>query len=337
MRLPVRAGSADRANDATALTQRLVRDAEEYDMRVRSVTAVAAAAILLLGLPVQAQDGSRSVSFDGVGFGFDKSLGTSVNITQVPGQPADLQQPGGPDLRHVAFTLYGPKAEGAKVPRVGDAPGVVRAYRIADLAGYDEATQQLEQLTGLLADRPDLGAFTAVSSDGSGDALPYLPTMPASQVIRARAQYVDTPELSGVAYLTAYRQDVSPFAAGDFWYTFQGLSTDGEWYVAVDFVVDASMFPAKVTAKDANRMNSANAYAKYLTESVLKLNDATPEAFAPPLTAVDALVRSITFDGLPAPEPSSTPAGSPTPSPSAAPEPSSTPAGSPTPSPSAAP
>lgn len=258
--------------------------------------------LVLGGSPTLAQDTSSSVTFDDVGFGFDESLGTSVNVTQVPGEPTDVEQLSAPEAPHLAFTLYGPQSEATRVPRASVAPGVVRFYRTADLAGYDQSSQALDALKRLLSERPELAGYMKVAADGSGDALPYLPIVPAAQVIRARAHYVDTPELAGVAYVTAYRQDVSPFAAGDFWYTFQGLSADGAWYVAADFVVDASMFPAKVTARDANRISDAESYARYVSTSVERLNEALPDAFTPPLSSIDSLVRSIVVDGAPTTE-----------------------------------
>ncbi|CAN5482381.1 hypothetical protein BH24CHL9_BH24CHL9_16370 [soil metagenome] len=266
-------------------------------MRLRSSLITAGVAALLgLGLPVQAQVGQSETSFDGVAFAFDVALGSSVNITRVPGQPPNAQQPGGPDAPHVAFTLYGPRDEGARVPRVGFSSGVLRAYRTADIAGYEEASGQLEALEALLGDRPDLGVFMAVPDDSGGERLPHLPVdLAAAQVLRARATYVDTPELSGIAYLAAYRQDVAPFTTGDFWYTFQGLSADGAWYVAADFVVEAGMFPRRVSVRQVNRV--ADRWVSYLTESTSTLNDAGPDEFTPNLTSVDALVQSITFSG----------------------------------------
>lgn len=260
--------------------------------------AVAAILVSLLvgGAPVMAQATTSRVAFDGVGLSFDEALGASVDITTVPGQPTDIEQPSGPEPPHLAFTLYGPQSEATKVPKASLAPGVVRFYRTADLADYGQASEELAMLNGLLSDRPDLAAYEEVAPDGSGSALPYLPVMPASQVIRARAQYIDTPALAGVAYVTAFRQDVSPFAASDFWYTFQGLSTDGAWYVAADFVTEAGMFPLKVTAKEADRIADPERYVEYLAQSVAQLDEAAPDAFSPPTASIDALVRSITFE-----------------------------------------
>lgn len=291
-------------------------------MKLRSMRAVTiVAALSLVALPVQAQDTPSSVAFDGIGFAFDGTLGSSVNITQVPGQAADIDSPEGPDTPHLAFTLYGTKAEGSRTPRVGASDGVVRVYPAAGLAGNELAAAELASLTSLLADRPDLATFTAVTDDGSGATLPFLPVVGAAQAFRARAAYVDMPALSGVTYITGFRQDVAPFVAADFIYTFQGLTSDGLWYVSAVFSVRPSMFPDEIRARVANRI--AERWAPYLRRTVATLDAATPESFTPSLTAVDALVASMTIDAIPAPEP--VPLASP--APAASPAPSAAPAG----------
>lgn len=271
-------------------------------LRSRSITA-ATVALLLLPLQVQAQDVSSTVAFKGVGFTYDQALGTSVNITQVPGEPPSPGVSFNLGPRHLAFTPYGPRQEDAKVPRPIDAPGVVRFYRIADLADYDWASRQLAGLTSLLDERPDLDTRTAGTNEGSTESLPFVLDGSAGQAIDARAHYVDTPQLAGIAYLTVFRQDVYPFAASDFWYTFQGLSLDGIWYVAVDYTIEAGMFPAKVSRKDAKRMNSAKRWARYVDQSGETLNAAAPDTFTPPLTSIDALVESITLEVASATDP----------------------------------
>jgi hypothetical protein len=130
--------------------------------------------------------------------------------------------------------------------------------------------------------------------------------------------------VSGVEYVTAFSFDVSPFAATDFWYTFQGLSADGAWYVAVDAIIEASMFPDEVTARDARQVSNAARYARYLTESQATLDSADPSAFDPPLTSLQELVQSLAFGETTAPVASASPASSPVP---ASPAPSASPAG----------
>jgi len=258
--------------------------------------AAAAAALLLVSLPVYAQDEPSTVSFDGIGFTFDEALGVSVNIAQVPGGSPGEDGPSAVGPGRLALTLYGPRGEAAKVPRAFSAPGVVRFYHAADLAGHDWQSRQLADLRSLLDERPDLAPYTAPGEGGASLPLPFVLDGSAAQAIDARAQYIDTPDLTGIAYLTVFRQDLYPFAAGDFWYTFQGLSADGEWYVAVDFQVEAGMFPAKVSQKDVKRVRTAKRWIAYQEQSVQTLDAAAADAFTPPLTSIDDLVKSIVTD-----------------------------------------
>jgi hypothetical protein len=278
-------------------------------------------ALIALGGQALAQDTPSTVSFNGIGFSFDPTLGTSVNIASVPAQSSAQAQVGVAAPAHTAFAIYGARTETAKTPRIESGP-VVRVYSVADMSGFAEYSNALSSLQNLLSQRPDLTTYMAPTTNSNNLSLPYLPAAQAGQPLRARAVYVDTPELQGVSYLTGFRQDVSAFAAKDFWYTFQGISTDGAWYVSVVTPVKASMFPKKVKAKD-NNFKNADQYTTYLTDAISKLNTGDDSAFSPPLTAIDALVQSITLSGAPAAE-------SPAPSTSSEPAPSTS--GEPAPS-----
>lgn len=289
-------------------------------MRIHTRPAiVAVAAISLLAVPVQAQDSGTTVSFDGTGFTFDVDLGTSVSVTRVPAGPLDEEIPGGPDVPHVTFTLYGQKGEFDQTPRVGNAETTVRVYRVADLAGNEFAAQQAADLQQLLAERPDLTATEAVASDGSVAPLPFLPAIPAAQVVHARGSHVDLPGLSGVAYLTAFRQDVAPFIHNDFQYTFQGLTTDGAWYVSVNAIVDTELFPRELRPVAFDTI--AKRWPRYLSKTIQTLDGAVPTDFTPSLDVIDALIATLTVGGVPASEPGplASPAPSLLPSPSASP------------------
>lgn len=259
-------------------------------MHARLARLVVAVAVLLLaGAPAAAQETSTAVRFDGVSFLLDASLGNSVNSTLVPGDPPDEEMFGFPHPEAVVFTVYGARAEGTRVPRVGDAGVAIRAYRTADLAGYQEVGARVAALEALLTDRPDLAESTAAGAD----ALPFLPAIDAAQVLRAAPVYVDAPGVSGIAYLTGYAQDLFPFTSDSIWYTFQGLSTDGQWYVAVLAMLDTDLLPEQVNDRQVRR--ATRDWDAYLARTVRKLEGAEPGAFTPTLSAVDGLVQSLTF------------------------------------------
>lgn len=260
------------------------------------------AVLVLAALPALAQDTptTNSVSFNGVSFQFPASLATNLNIQAFAGDPTDLEQPGGPQVAHTEFTLYSP-TEQADSSAVA---GLIQVYSTAAFNGYEEASAQLQSLQTLLANRPDLAANQIAAEDNSAD-LPYMPVTPGAQILRAQAHYVDTPTLSGVAYITAHRLDVSPFTASEFSYTFQGLSADGATYVAAVFPITVNTFPAEIPA-DFDYDALATGWLDYLTESITSLNSAAPADISPEPAVFDALIQTITFGGMVA-EP--TPAG----------------------------
>jgi hypothetical protein len=266
----------------------------EVTMRQRALVGGIAliGALLVLVAPALAQDTGTSVAYGGVAFSLDPSLGPSVNVTDVPGTPDSEFPP--PEPPHLAFALYPSAAEGDRVDRVGWGSFVLRFYPVAGIAGYTDSSDNLAQLQHILAERPDLSPYMEASHTGY---LPYAPVPQAAQVLRARVHYVNAAQLSGVAYVTAWSQEQTAFAAGDFWYTFQGLSSDGTWYVSVDVVLDASMFP-KTVPPSAGIFANNRAYEAYIDQSIAKLNNNGPRKFSPSLTAVNDLVNSITFDSV---------------------------------------
>src|SRR5688572_5924078 len=187
---------------------------ERIRMKVRTLlSAMVQMLLVLAALPAAAQEGMNAVSFNGIGFTFDASLANNVDISFYFGDPPDLEQPGGPDPAHTEFLLY----TGDTVPPSSwEGAGSLRFYAASGLAGYEFPAQQLQALQTLLADRPDLASSMTPTTDIGTNNLPFMPVFPAGQIIRAQAHYVDGAEVSGIAYVTVFRQDVSPFIASEF-------------------------------------------------------------------------------------------------------------------------
>ncbi len=262
---------------------------------MRLKTLFYALLVALFALPVLAQDSTpQTVAFDGFSFSFPSALATGVNITRYPGDPTTLDQPGGPEVAHTQFVLY----TNAPAPETFyEGAGGVRVYNTADFAGYDFAQQQLQLLQTLIAQRPDLAQYMTTDQTSNANNLPFLPVAPAAQVIRARAQYVDTGAFSGVSYVTVYRQDVSPFVGSDFRYVFEGISADGSTLVSANFPLTTTLFPAEVPA-DFNMDNFAATFNDYLQQSVTTLNSAAPTDFTPSLATLDTVIQSFAVGAM---------------------------------------
>lgn len=251
------------------------------------------ALLAMSALPAFAQDDSSTthhISFDGFSFSFDALVANNVSITQYPGDSSDLAMAGAPEVRHTEFVLY--SGGGIPIPAAFEAPGFVRVYNTADFAGYTWHEEQLAQLQSLLDNKPDLAAHMVLQSEGNDPSLPFIPGLPAGQVIRARAAYVETDEVKGIVYMTIYRQDAAPAYAYEFIYTFQGISTDGAHYVSAVFRPIPFAFPAEIEAFNPTTFDASLYYAN----AIIDLNRASPDDFVISLNLLDAVIGSFAFE-----------------------------------------
>jgi hypothetical protein len=168
------------------------------------------------------------------------------------------------------------------------------AFPTQDFKGFgpDEPTgfpQQLEDLRNLLETRPDLAERCMQTRPVPGQlALPFLPWLNEAQVFCAKPQYIEFSDGKGIRYLTAFSQGVAPLVDPGIFYTFQGLSEDGEIYFSGTFPVLTGIFPLEihpgVDGQQPQNMTPAQLGA---------LNAQSEDLFQPALGQLDALVKSI--------------------------------------------
>lgn len=164
-------------------------------------------------------------------------------------------------------------------------------------AGDPYVAERIQLLSQLLAEKP-----AEVTPP-----IPVLPGISAIQALVAQVEYLDFNGGSGVAFLAFYTQDASPLTNQSLLYFFQGLTTDGKYYVSMVLPVDSSRLPdtaADVPADVTQQATQDN--AAYLQQVTQALNEAAPGEFTPPLDQLNAMAASITVQS--AGEPTATPA-----------------------------
>lgn len=244
-------------------------------------------------VPAAAQDAPviLSVSSGEAAFAFPESLGPNVNIFRYAGDDPALEQPGGPQPPYVEFQMY--EALDEPVQNLGwNAKGYVTVYNTVDFTAYPGYRGEMNHLQVLLSERPALDAYMRFENTGQSPTLPFAPTYPAVQVIRAQARYVETAAWKGISYLTVYRQDASPFRNNEFIYTLQAVSVDGSAYISARFPVVVPGIAAEIPA-DFNYDAWLAGIEQYMNDTIAALNAAPAESFSPTLGQLDEVISSI--------------------------------------------
>jgi hypothetical protein len=138
------------------------------------------------------------------------------------------------------------------------------------------------------------GQLPAPGGGFSGADLPFLPLFNAAQIMHTQIAFLDFQNGRGVRFLTEYAQYFAPINNTDLFYTFQGLTHDGQFYVAAVLPIthpslpdDASQIPG------ANPEAFADTYEEYADDIAQQLAGYEASEFTPDLTLLDHMIASL--------------------------------------------
>ncbi len=154
-------------------------------------------------------------------------------------------------------------------------------YPVADMPEFNTAAASIaSDLKSLLEDRQ------------IKDYLPFLPMYNAAQVMHSQVEYLEFTNGSGVRFLTQFDQAPLPINNTELIYTFQGLTSDGKYYVAAVFPIIHADLPDTNQA-NAQTQSDLEEFPTYLAETVAWLEQQPDTSFTPDLSVLDALIQSI--------------------------------------------
>jgi putative hemolysin len=171
------------------------------------------------------------VRFEGVSFSYDDALTADVVGEVVPAEGEDA-----PDWartpEHVRFSF-----EEYALPDTFHEPCIL-IFAAEDLTGNEAFQAAATNVQRILTEKPDVpvGLF-----QGGG----ILPPMNAGHMMPApQVSYFDFQNGSGVRFLTQMGQAYYPINNQDLFYTFQGMTHDGAYYVAAILPISHPSLPA---------------------------------------------------------------------------------------------
>lgn len=222
------------------------------------------------------------VTYEGTRFSYDEALASDVLGERVPAE----EFMGGDTIpAHVRFNFNGyVPGETFHEPRIYVYP--VGEFEASSAGAADIIARQRQ----FLADRPEIAPGEGFGSIG----IPFLPLFNAGQMMRAHVAYLDFQNGTGVRFLTQYAQAFVPINNEELFYTFQGLTDDGNFYVAAVLPVSNPILPADGLAVPGGDYEAfANTFETYIGDIEQQLDAQDPSSFTPDLLLLDAMIESL--------------------------------------------
>jgi hypothetical protein len=214
------------------------------------------------------------VSFQGVSFSYDDSLAASITPEIIPAeQEAGIESWNTPEYTQFTFNGY-TLPDAFHTPRIMVFP--VNAYNAINPTAGDS----IYQLNQLLQTQPE-----------NPDEIPVLPVIPAAQYMRAQVRYFRFQNGTGVRFLTQYGQDAWPISNNEMFYTFQGVSDDGQFYVSAILPISHPSLPDPETVNMDDSFYED--FMNYVAVVEGQLSAESPDSFTPKLSTLDGMIESI--------------------------------------------
>ena len=140
------------------------------------------------------------------------------------------------------------------------------------------------------------------NSQFANDMLPYVPFFNAGQVFAAQEKVMHFNNGSGLRVITQYGQDVSPISNSGLLYHFEGLTTDGKYYLVAILPTNLPFLPADNNPASSVSSGgvpfppndaSGSSFDNYYKQVGELIDGASEAQFNPPLKLLDALIQSI--------------------------------------------
>jgi len=225
-----------------------------------------------------------AVSFSGTSFMIPNGLATGTSNEIKPRETADL---GIPYLAHpdyIYFKLQGYPLQGKLFePQISIYP--VKEY-----------TQINDSIQAVIS---NLQTVLAAKQTSPNEPIPFVPLQNANQDFHAQEKFLTFKNGTGIRFVTQFDQAPLPINNTSMFYTFQGLTTDGEYYVSVSLPVNLGYLPADDKPNSPTPPNGIpfdwehiENFPNYLSTAVERLRQ-PDNSFQPQLETLDSLVESI--------------------------------------------
>lgn len=132
----------------------------------------------------------------------------------------------------------------------------------------------------------------------NGGVLPFLPAILEEQTFYSHIDFISFAGGRGVRFITQYSEGPNPISNQNIIYTFQGLTEDGRYWVAVTLPVNSPLLPASydMLPEGYTQESLMLNYSSYVQDVKEALEAQAPDSFYPAIDSLDNLVKNITIN-----------------------------------------
>lgn len=239
--------------------------------------------------------------YDDISFYYVSSVATKVTGKTVEAS-LDVSNPINPKMDQFEFQNY------AVFSQIKPRINVFPVQEFVKLGG-DSASKKVYRLSQMIASQP-------VNPPGE---MPMLLGEPNGQLMHAGMEYLKFQNGSGIRYLTQYGEQPWPMDNNLLFYTFQGLTEDGGFYISAVLPVNHPPLEGDdgLVRMQEDYTKFQSNYPVYVDYIQKQLNAEQANSFTPNLASLDAMIKSLSVNKR-APEagPTSKPTATPTKPPS---------------------
>jgi hypothetical protein len=220
------------------------------------------------------------ISYEGISFYYDQDVVRNIIPSTIQGQNlGESAMPSDTYPTYFEFTLENyAVSDHFHDPKIRVYP--VEEFQI--ISPY--ASNTIDNLQQTLNNQPEGGLISN---------LPFLPMFNAAQLFSAKVEYFDFQNGSGIRYLTMYGQGISPVDNTNLFYTYQGITNDGRYYISAILPVINIGLPNDGSSQIEDYYQFEENWEEYLSETLTWLEEQAPQNFFPNLEKLDLMLASF--------------------------------------------
>ena len=224
-------------------------------------------------------EGKTMVNYQNISFCYDPVLASGTNNTLVAAETSEMSENFNTP-QHVQFEFIG-----YAISPTFHTP-VIHIYPVQEYTNTSPFSSEIiNNLQTLLQQKPE-----------APHGIPFLPIWNAAQMFSTQKAYLQFDNGEGIRFLAQYGQSYWPINNHDLFYTFQGITADGQYYISAILPISNPQLPSDGESWPGDLNDLATDFDLFYAENMNILLYSQPDdSFTPTLTMLDQLIQSITI------------------------------------------